>query len=200
MLIDICAAGGKRLELENLRRAVPLLRSDYIFEPVGQQGHTYGIAQWIPYYGTGVKEFDTYSFRSCMCPHITCCYDVRNKNQDFESLRKLVKQWREVAPNYYGDFYPLTPYNRSNEIWIGWQFNRPEVGEGMVQMFCRTDTIYDSGLCKLHGLDSQARYEINDFDQEETMIMTGQELLEKGLRITFTRRPGAVLIQYKKVQ
>jgi alpha-galactosidase len=35
MLIDSCASGGRRNDLETLRRAVPLLRSDYIMEPVG---------------------------------------------------------------------------------------------------------------------------------------------------------------------
>ena len=33
MLIDSCASGGRRNDLETLRRAVPLLRSDYLFDP-----------------------------------------------------------------------------------------------------------------------------------------------------------------------
>ena len=53
MLIDSCASGGRRNDLETLRRAVPLLRSDYILEPVGNQCHTYGISFWVPFYGTG---------------------------------------------------------------------------------------------------------------------------------------------------
>ena len=44
MLIDSCASGGRRNDLETLRRAVPLLRSDYIMEPVGNQCHTYTLA------------------------------------------------------------------------------------------------------------------------------------------------------------
>jgi alpha-galactosidase len=48
MLIDSCASGGRRNDLETLRRAVPLLRSDYIMEPVGNQGHTYGFSFWVP--------------------------------------------------------------------------------------------------------------------------------------------------------
>ncbi len=198
MLIDICAAGGKRLELENLRRAVPLLRSDYILEPVGQQGHTWGIAQWIPYFGTGVNQFDAYGFRSCMCPHLNACYDVRNKNQDFAAIRKYVKQWREISANYYGDFYPLTPHSLGSDMWIGWQFHRPEAGEGMVQMFCRAGTIYDSGLCKLKGLEPEASYIITDYDTEAATVISGRELMEKGLRITFANQPGAALIRYQK--
>ena len=52
MLIDSCASGGHRNDLETMRRAIPLLRSDYLFEPVGQQGHTYGLSFWIPFHGT----------------------------------------------------------------------------------------------------------------------------------------------------
>ena len=33
MLIDSCASGGRRNDLETMRRAVPLLRSDYIMKP-----------------------------------------------------------------------------------------------------------------------------------------------------------------------
>ena len=51
MLIDSCASGGRRNDLETMRRAVPLLRSDYIMEPVGNQCHTYGMSFWYPYYG-----------------------------------------------------------------------------------------------------------------------------------------------------
>jgi alpha-galactosidase len=198
MLIDICAAGGKRLELENLRRAVPLHRSDYVLESAGQQGMTIGMAQWIPYYGTPFNQFDVYSFRSCMCPHITACYDMRNKNQDFDAVRKYIKQWREVSPNYYGDFYPLTPHSLSNDMWIGWQFDRPEAGKGMLQMFCRAGTIYDSGLCRLKGLEPGNSYVFTDLDSAKATMLTGKEAMEKGLRITFASQPGAVLICYQK--
>ena len=53
MLIDSCASGGRRNDLETMRRAVPLWRSDYAFEPIGQQCMTYGIRLWLPYHGTG---------------------------------------------------------------------------------------------------------------------------------------------------
>ncbi len=48
LMMDICAAGGKRLDLEHLRRAVPMWRSDFILDPTGMQSQTYGISSWIP--------------------------------------------------------------------------------------------------------------------------------------------------------
>ena len=85
LLIDSCASGGRRNDLETLRRAVPLLRSDYqafdgnpAFAP-GNQGHTYGLSSWIPYYGQGVYFTDrdfVYSVRSYLSPafgHLRRC-------------------------------------------------------------------------------------------------------------------------------
>ncbi|MHB0998367.1 MAG: NPCBM/NEW2 domain-containing protein, partial [Armatimonadota bacterium] len=66
MLIDSCASGGRRNDLETLRRAVPLLRSDYTFEPVGEQCHTYGVSFWMPFNGTGFLTIDEYLIRSQM--------------------------------------------------------------------------------------------------------------------------------------
>src|SRR5208283_5148942 len=43
ILIDTCASGGRRDDLETLRRAVPLWRSDFAYEPVGMQMQTYGM-------------------------------------------------------------------------------------------------------------------------------------------------------------
>jgi len=133
MLIDTCASGGRRNDLETLRRSVPLLRSDYIIEPVGQQLHTYGIASWIPFYGTGLNSTDPYVFRSQMCPHLIGCYDVRLRDLDYPQLRRLYQQWRQVADCYFGDYYPLTPYNAGNDVWMAWQFDpragrRPSAG------------------------------------------------------------------------
>lgn len=155
MLIDICAAGGKRLELENLRRAVPLWRSDYAFEPRGVQGQTYGLSEWIPFTGAGVNRITAYDFRSNMSPSIVLNLDARIKDADYPLLRKLLAQWEEIRDDYRGDFYPLTEYSLQNDVWIGWMFFRPETGTGFIQMFNRAESIYDSGVCLLKGIDRE---------------------------------------------
>ena len=201
MLIDTCASGGRRNDLETLRRSVPLLRSDYILEPVGQQNHTYGIAFWIPFYGTGVNSFDAYVFRSQMCPHITGCYDMRDENQDFETLRHLYKQWLEISHYYFGDYYPLIPYNLSSDVWMAWQFDCPDLGEGMVQVFRRADSIYEAARLKLRALDANASYTIMNLDEPGAQKhFTGSELMQKGLHVAVKEQPGAVVITYKRAE
>ena len=58
--IDTCASGGRRNDLETLRRSVPLLRSDFWNDPTSQQAQTMGIAQWMPYFGSGMVASDVY--------------------------------------------------------------------------------------------------------------------------------------------
>jgi len=200
MLIDTCASGGRRNDLETLRRSVPLLRSDYILEPVSQQLHTYGIAFWIPFFGTGVNSADPYVFRSQMCPDITACYDMRNKDFDYASVRRLYKQWRKIGEYYSGDYYPLTPYSTENSAWMAWQFDRPDLGEGMMQVFRRADSFYESARLKLRGLDPKARYRVRDLDAPRAKEITGRELMEKGILVTIAAQPGAVVITYQRAK
>jgi alpha-galactosidase len=197
MLIDSCASGGRRNDLETLRRAVPLLRSDYIIEPVGNQCHTYALSFWVPFYGTGTGAIDPYGFRSVMCPSFTACFDMRKTDADWDLARKLVGEWRKIAPMMVGDYYPLTPYSLANDAWIGWQFDRPEEGDGMIQAFRRAESIYRQADLKLRGLDADKEYAITDLDTNAITRKQGRELMEQGLAIEIVKKPGAALLTYK---
>ncbi len=198
MLIDSCASGGHRNDLETMRRSVPLLRSDYIFDPVGEQCHTYGLASWLPFYGTGFIKFDTYIFRSTMCPNTTLGPDVRRTDIDWPLLRKLIGEWRQVVDYYYGDFYPLTKYSLEYDQWMAWQFDRPDLGAGMVQAFRRPNSAYELARFKLQGLDPEARYKVSSFDSKETIEATGKDLMETGYLVTLRMQPEAAVIVYKR--
>ncbi len=198
MLIDSCASGGRRNDLETLRRAVPLLRSDYIIEPVGNQGHTYGIAFWMPYYGTGSGAVDTYMLRSVLCPHFTACFDMRRTDLDFDLVRRVLGQWRQYAGDYFGDYYPLTPYSLDNSAWMAWQFDSPEKGCGVIQAFRRADSIYEQIRPRLAGLDPDAQYELTNLDTGKVTEMTGRQLWDTGVAINIPDQPGSAVVTYKK--
>ena len=170
------------------------LRSDYIMEPVGNQGHTYALSMWMPFYGTGTSAIDAYKFRSVMCPSFTACYDMRRKDLDYGKARHLLKTWREVGPACFGDYYPLTPYTLADDAWIAWQFDRPEEGDGFIQAFRREGSVYRVAELKLHGLDADKDYAITDLDTDKTTRTKGRELMEHGLTIEIATKPGAVLL------
>ncbi len=208
--IDSCASGGRRNDLETLRRAVPLLRSDYqsfdgnpAYGP-GNQGHTYGLSSWMPYYGQGVYFTDrdfVYSVRSYLSPALGMCADVRKPGVDWTLMRRLADQWREVADCFLGDFYPLSAYQLDEELWLAWQFDLPEQERGMVQVFRRAQSHYESARFRLHGLDANARYVVTDLDHpDRSQTVAGAELMEKGLRAESATQPEALLFTYRKAK
>jgi alpha-galactosidase len=209
LLIDSCASGGRRNDLETMRRSVPLWKCDYAIEPVGMQCQTYGLAMWLPYFGNAGGQLEPYVFRSNMFPAVTKgawedrskTVDVRRKDLDYDLLRTLIGQWRQIAPNYLNDFYPLTPYTieRTN-AWIAWQFDSPEKGEGMVQAFRRPESPAESSVYKLRGLDPDSNYVVTNLDVAAVTEMSGRKLMEQGLSVNIPNQPGAVVITYRKLE
>jgi alpha-galactosidase len=197
LLIDSCASGGHRNDLETLRRSVPLLRSDYIFEPIGQQGHTYGLAQWLPFFGTGAVTIDPYIYRSCWCVSDTICFDMRKKDLNYELARKLTRELQMVAPCYLGDYYSLTPYSLAKNVWMAWQFDLPESGKGLVQAFRRDECGEAKQTFKLQGLDPAATYEVTDLDVGKPVKVSGKRLMEEGLAVEIKAKPGAAVFTYQ---
>lgn len=209
LLIDSCAGGGRRNDIETLRRAIPLLRSDY--QPfdgnplwaIGNQGHTYGIASWIPFFGEGVyfNPVNTvYSIRSYLTPALGLICDARKPDMDWDLYRAMIGQWRQVAECFLGDYYPLTPYSIDERSWIAWQFNRPEEGDGMIQVFRRQRTEADTLRVILCGLEAEATYRVTDLDKDSTLEFTGRELVTSGYSVKLDRVPASALLHYRKQQ
>lgn len=211
MLIDSCASGGRRNDLETMRRAVPLWRSDYAYEPIGHQCMTYGISLWLPYHGTGTvasaaapyygggfTKVEPYAFWSNAAPSLGSGIDVRVREIDYAALRRLYQQWRQLSRFYYGDFHPLTPYTQDNHDWIAWQFHLPERGEGAVQAFRRGESAAEQMRLKLYDLEPEATYAITVCDTPGTRQVTGRELLTNGLEITLPEKPSAAVLMYRR--
>lgn len=205
MLIDSCASGGRRNDLETVRRSVPLLRSDYqSFQgdptyALGNQCHTYALSAWLPYHGQGVyfkEEYFTYCARSYMCPAFAIALAVPKETVNWPLYRRTLDDWRRIAPTYWGDYYPLTPYSLADDQWLAWQFHRPERGDGMIQAFRRFHNAETEQVLRLHGLDPAASYTLTDLDGNGTHQATGAELMEQGLPVEIAEQPGAVIITY----
>jgi alpha-galactosidase len=200
LLIDTCASGGRRNDLETLRRAVPLWRSDFPYDPAAMQMQTYGLSLWAPYFGTAINSADPYIFRSQITPAVGIGLDPDKVEAQRAPLMKMLGQWKSVAGFYYGDFYPLTPYSTEETAWIAWQFAQPDGTAGMVQVFRRKDSPFESARFKLRGLDPHAGYIVTDPDSATETAFTGAELIGQGLPVHLVVRPGAALLTYKKVE
>ncbi len=87
MLTDECASGGRRNDLESMRRAVPLHKSDMNYGDL-EAKHTqfYGLALWHPYFATGSGLGDAYSARTAFAPMLVLGCDMRREDLDLARM------------------------------------------------------------------------------------------------------------------
>lgn len=195
LLIDNCASGGKRIDLEMLKRSLILWRSDNCWNPENEQGFTYGLSDWIPYTGRGSTSLDKYTFRSGMGSHFSFAFNNAGISWA-EAATRLNELW-EVINLYEGDFYPFTPYSLSGEVWVAWQYNCPETNEGLVQAFRHTDSSVSTMNFQLKGLDAGITYKVKNLDGATTQ-KSGSELMNDGLNVTISSPRDSALIKYYK--
>jgi alpha-galactosidase len=204
LVIDSCASGGRRNDLETMRRAVALHPTDYNYSHLAaKQAFHHSLFQWLPYFGSNtlpIDSVDAYAIRSGHAMSVVLGYDLRRTDLDCALLRKLTDEARLVAGYYYDDFYPLTPYSTSEEDWLAWQFHRAETGSGVVEAFRRPRNQSTTQSLKLQGLDPKAVYELKDLDQDSVTRAPGRILIEQGLSVTLPRRPQAATILYTRTE
>lgn len=201
MWIDSCASGGRRNDIETLRRSVPLLRSDWYHGTDGQQCHTYGLSLWFPYQGTGaIYPRDRYWFLSSMVASLTFGPAAGGvTDEDLKVAREMTELHRKMGDCFLGDFWPLTAYAQSPDVWIAWQYDQRDGETGIVQAFHRSQSAYESARFPLRGLDAKARYAIEDLLTGEKSEATGKTLIEDGLPVTLKTLPSAAVMRYRKL-
>jgi len=204
LLIDNCASGGRRIDLETIGRSVPLWRTDYsYFEPNGYQCHTYGLQLFLPCSGTGNNNTQKYYFRSSMGGAVVLGWELNGtyNNAPFNLVQahEDIAEFKTLRPYFYGDFYPLTEYSTSDEAWAAFQWNRPEERDGIVLAFRRHQAPQSSIAIVLHELVADGDYEVTFEDYGITLFKSGRELGSE-LSVKIPEAPGSLLIRYRRVR
>jgi alpha-galactosidase len=199
LLIDNCASGGRRIDLETTSRSIPLWRTDYsYFEPNGYQCHTYGLHLYLPASGTGNNNPQKYYFRSSMGGAVVMGWELNNSFNVGQAVED-VAEFRALRPYLLADFYPLTEYSTSDEAWTAFQWDRAEERDGIVLAFRRHLSATASISVNFHGLDPAGDYELAFEDYGITVVKRGGELAA-GLMIKIPEAPGSLLVKYRRVR
>ena len=196
-MIDSCASGGHRLDLETMRRAVALHPTDYNYNdmPAKHQG-TYGLASWLPFAGantgTGgnVNETSKYNMRSAYRQSIILQFNIDNLNaEDKEIVAKSVKEWRKLSNYFYDDIYELTKNTASANEWYAYSYMNSEEQDGFALVF-RHFGVYspETQNIRLKGLNPNDTYEISFADADEVYTGTGTEFMSIGVPVTLNEK------------
>ncbi|HWE63530.1 MAG TPA: alpha-galactosidase [Chloroflexota bacterium] len=209
--IDSCASGGRRNDLETMRRSVPLHYTDYGYgiHPVKLAFH-HTLYAWIPYFKESTlswdldatryeDQIDSFSFHCGMAPMLSLALDIHRDDYDFALARKGVDLWRRASTLLlHGDYHPLTPFSRSGERWVAWQFDRPEAEEGLLQGIRHAACAEDSITIYPQALRPDADYLLENPETGETRELSGSALLDDGFTFALPRRSGAIWFYRRK--
>lgn len=215
LIIDNCASGGRRIDLETISRSIALWRSDYScysdYDPVGTQVQGMGLSYWIPLHGTGTwgsmptkDKCSTYRVRSTMGPafHFSAFTKESQPIQDdypWDWHRRMGADYLRARPLFAGDYYPLSSLaiNADPSQWAVYQMDRSDLGEGLVLAFRRAGAPWSEADYGLHGLDPAATYTLENADTGDQTHVSGAKLAQ-GLKITLPERESSALFFYKK--
>jgi alpha-galactosidase len=207
--IDSCASGGRRNDLETLRRAVPLHYTDY-----GYGIHSVKLAfhhtlyAWIPYFKEVTlswdvngptdttrfdRQLDSFSFHCGMAPMLFPSLDIRRDDYDYALALRLIALWRRASDLLlHGDYHPLTPFSRDPDRWVVWQFDRPELGDGLIQGIRHAACAEDRITVLPRALDPEADYVLENPETGESRALRGAVLMRDGFTFDLPRRSGVI--------
>jgi alpha-galactosidase len=222
LMIDNCASGGQRLDIEMLRRTAALWRSDHAGPPDGEldnQTQTQGLDPWVPFNGS-VPWINPGPFDESSVPpdrfDARLLYVLRGgysaamvlgigqaESKDpawCAGLRQALAEYREVQPCLQGDFYPLLPYSRKDEVNVAWQWQMPDGRRGTVIALRRSRSPGARQALALHAIDPTARYAVevrHGLDHNASTVIAGRELAN--LTVDLPEAPGSALVLYRRV-
>jgi alpha-galactosidase len=215
--IDSCSSGGRRNDLETMRRAVPLHYTDYGYgiHPVKLAFH-HTLYQWIPYFkectlswdivqpGEDLrfdKQEDSFAYHCGLAAMLFPTLDIRREDYDLATARKMIAIWRRAAGLLLaGDYYPLTPFSRSPGRWVAWQFDKPETGAGLLQAICLAECPEERFTAQLHGIDPERAYVFENAESGEKLEIQGADLAREGFTLTLSKRSGALWFYQARIR
>ncbi|MBM3239696.1 hypothetical protein FJZ31_25715 [Candidatus Poribacteria bacterium] len=202
LIIDNCASGGRRLDLELVSRSLALWRTDAWDSTLGI--HTM-LNLYFSGHSGGVSTDDRYTFRTRLGAgvNLPLYWDVETWTPKFNvaELHQRLEEFRELRPLWYGEFYPLiTPTNNQRD-WIAYQIYRDDLGCGAIVTFRRPESPYRTLELSPRGLQPDAQYRVVFKDtlidgNPLIKVMQGEELAN--LQVTIEQKRDSAVITYEK--
>ena len=199
LIIDNCSSGGRRIDIETLKRAIPFFRSDYQCNfnsnPKVLQVHNSNISLYLPYNGcTNKNTSDTYEIRSSY----SSSWGGAFYNAVFQSMTEddfvwaadICREYKSIRKYFSQNFYNHGSRVFDDSAWCIWQYHDTDSDSGIVMAFRRENSPCEKSVISLKGITSGKTYECINLDTNEEFSITDT------LEISLTEKRSSVIIKY----
>jgi len=208
IVIDNCASGGRRIDLETLRRSVPLWRSDYLMgkDPsemdIANQVQGWGLGQWVADHSGIITRFDAYAVRSVLSTGFMIYRSLpMDKNSpEYDDALAAVAENKRLRPLVVEERIGLIAPDLSKEAWAAFQHHRHSDSSGIIVALRGPGADSDSVTLRPEHIEADATYQVVRWDDYQASTPTksaGAALREMAVTIAQTR--SSVLIEYQRI-
>lgn len=200
LMIDNCCGGGRRIDIETLKRSIPLFRTDYQcsfnVNPEVSQTHNANISAYFPYNGCAYRtKRDDYGARSTYssswCASFYSTIFQEMSEEDFAWMKKSVDEYTRIRKYFSKDFYNHGSVVLDNTSWAVWQYHDAERQSGIVMAFRRERSPFKEMEVTLRGLVNGKTYEVENIDTKEVFEISDT------LDIVLPEMRSSVIFEYK---
>ena len=200
LIIDNCASGGRRIDIETLKRSIPCFRSDYQCNfnenPEVLQTHNSGISKYLPYNGcTSKTKGDTYAIRSSYSSSWGgAFYNAVFQSmveEDFKWAKKITDEYRSIRKYFSMDFYNHGAAVFDETAWAIWQYHAPETQSGIVMAFRRCESPFDRVTIDLKGLLKDRNYQVINLNDNT------EDCITNSIEIVLPKKRSSVIFEYR---
>ena len=200
LVIEGCSSGGRRIDLETLKRSHTLWKSD----------KTDDVSTFL-FQGTGANQFlpggllnanlleigSVKDVQSLFCGPLGFGADWLNVPPDkLAMVKEQIAYFKNIRHLLNKDFYALLPQSLGGATWTGWQFHDPSTDEALCVLVRPETSPYGSAILPLHGFQPDRDYLVapmgkEAFTRKGSNLMTGLEvsLPEAGTSTVLSIRP-----------
>ena len=221
--IDSCSSGGRRNDLETMRRSVPLHPTDYGYGYHHiNQAFRHTLHSWIPYtrgwtgswdkdneyynhddyYAADVPSLDNFKMINgfSVFSFIAGVPELKYLSGEILYVKKLHNIWERCSEiQLNGDFYALTENHRDNTKWTVFQFDCPEKDKGVFQVLRNNQSKDENITVMPHGFCDKRKYVLVNNETGEIYEINGEEINKTGITFTQPVRSGAIWFYYKTI-
>ena len=195
--IDSCSSGGRRNDMETMRRAVPLHYSDFGYERlVDKQRYTHMLYEWFMYFkeyaACNNQEADLFSI-AVLSPFFVTAVS-HPEAYDFANDKLMNRICLAMKPYFIdGDYYLLCDGAFNAASWSVRQFHCPARGSGVVQCVRNEKNEEAAFRVKPKGIRPGLTYAITDLKTNARQTLTGEAILRDGIPLELPPRAATVL-------